>query len=133
MPVMTSNQITLGLAALEFRSSGEVTLTSGVGVKGVFAVTFASTAIKTNWLTVLVLDPSTTTDYDIDIAVGAESSEVVLIPDIHYHVNLTGNSQISLPYTFKVDINAGTRMTARVLNAAAETIDVELILCGNLQ
>jgi len=127
---MTATAITLGLEATIFSSSSEVTLTSGVGVKGSWVALETSSAMQGNWLMLIMLDPSTTTDYDVDIGTGAMGSEVVLIPDIHYHINLTGNSQISLPFNFKINIPIGTRISARVENAAAETIAVELILCG---
>jgi len=100
-------------------------------LKGAFVEVFSSTAIKANYITLIITDPAVKTDYDVDVALGAAASEVVLIPDIHYHVNLTGNSQISLSYFFKVDIPEGTRISARALNAATETIDVEIILCGH--
>jgi len=131
MGTFTSTKLSLGLESSAFRSSGETTLTTGTGEKGSFVEMFSSTNIQANWLTLIVLEPSVKTDYDIDIATGAGGSEVVLIPDVHYHINLTGASEISLPFNFKVDIVAGTRIAARAANPATETIDVEIILIGS--
>jgi len=131
MPVMTPTQISLGLEASDFITSSDNTLTSGIGVHGAYVELFASTSIKGNWLNVVLTDPEAKTDYDVDIGIGAAGSETDLIPDIHYHVNLTGNSQISHSYFFKINIPVGTRISARTINAAAVDIDIDIILCGH--
>jgi len=128
---MTANQISLGLEATVFVTSSDVTLTSGVGVHGVFVELLSSTTIQGNWMQVVLADPEDKTDYDVDIGIGAAGSETDLIVDIHYHVNLTGASQISQSYFFKVNIPIGSRISARCLNAAAVDIDVDIILCGH--
>ncbi len=118
------------LKADKHEGNGAVTLTSGVGVKGVWAEVIASTTNFTNYMLVIIHDPTAATDFQLDIGVGAAASETVLIPDIEYHVSVAGNNIISVPYPFKVEIQKGTRISARVQNAAAESVDVNVLLTG---
>lgn len=118
------------LKADKHEGNGETQLTSGVGVKGAWAEVIASTENFTNWLLLIIHDADAATDYSIDIGTGAAASEEVLIPDIKYHVSTAGNNIISVPYPFKVEIQKGTRISARCLNAAAVNIDIDIVLTG---
>jgi len=127
-----SNLVSLGLRCEAHEGVDDVTVTSaGSGVKGAFVQLFAALALKTNYLNVHLDNNNTGQEYHVDIATGAAASEVVLIPDIEYEVDLTGNNQIPLIYSFKVNIPAGTRLSARVAAVdVTDTIDVGVIATG---
>ena len=118
------------LKADKHEGNGETQLTSGVGVKGAWAEVIASTTNFTNWIMVVIHDAAAATDYQIDIGIGESGSEVVDIPNIKYHVSTAGNNIVSLPYNFKVEWQKGTRVSARCLNAAAVTVDIDVVLTG---
>ena len=59
--------------------------------------------------------------------IGALGSEVVLIPDIHFHIDITGNRVIPLIYPMKTDIDQGSRISART-QATNNTDIIEAVL-----
>jgi len=104
------------------------TLTSGTGVFGAYAQLIASTGITYNYLTILFDDPNTSNDYDITIAIGAAASELDVIDELTYHIDLTGNNTISLSYNIKLRIAKGSRIAAKVkATNNTDTIDVHII------
>ena len=96
-------------------NTSEVTLTSGTATLGAWVQMIASTTFFTNYLNMDTDEENTSNEYRIDIGTGAEGSEVILIKEIHHHVNLTGQNIISIQHDFKVEIPAGTRIAARVI------------------
>lgn len=114
----------------EGNGTGDTSLTSGVGVKGVWVEAIASTANFTNYFMLIIHDATAATDYSVDVGIGAAASETVLIPNVKYHVNITANNIITVSYPFKVEIPAGTRISARCQNAAAESVDINVVLSG---
>jgi len=110
----------------------DVTLTSaGSSAKGAFVQLFASLALKTNYLTIHFDNNNTANEYHIDIATGAAASEVVLIPDLEYEVSVAGNNRLSLVYSMKVNIPAGTRLSARTAATdVTDTIQIGVIATG---
>lgn len=126
-----SNLVSLGLRCEAHEGVDDVTLTSGTGVAGAFVQLFASLALKTNYITIHLDNNNTGNEYHVDVATGAAASEVVLIPDLEYEVDLTGNNQIPLIYSMKVNIPAGTRLSARVTATNnTDTIDIGVIATG---
>jgi len=126
-----SNLIVLGLRCEAHEDVNDVTVTSGAGVAGAWVQLFASLARKTNYLTIHFDGNNTGNEYHIDIGTGAAASEVVVIPQLEYEVDLTGNNQIPIVYPMKVNIAAGTRLAARVTATNnTDTIDVGVIATG---
>lgn len=127
-----SNLIVLGLKCDDHEGIDDKVLTSaGSGAKGSWVELFASLARKTNWLTIHFDNNNTGQEYHIDIGTGAAASEVVLIPDLEYEVDLTGNNQIPINYGMKVNIAAGTRLAARVAAVdVTDTIEIGVIATG---
>lgn len=114
----------------EGNGTGDTTLESGVGVKGAWVEALPSITIFANYLILIVHDAEAATDYSIDIGIGPPGSEEVLIPNIKYHVNITANNIITVPYPFKVEIPAGSRISARCQNVAAVDVDVNITISG---
>lgn len=127
-----SNLVSLGLRCEAHEGIDDVTVTSaGSGAKGAWVQLFAALALKTNYLTIHFDNNNTGNEYHIDIGTGAAASEVVLIPDLEYEVDLTGNNQIPVIYPMKVNIPAGTRLAARVAAVdVTDTIEVGIIATG---
>ena len=108
-----------------------VTLTSGIAVKGAWVELIASSSFQCNYFNATMDEENTSNEYDIDIGIGAAGSEVVLIPNIHHHVNLTGQNIIALNIFFKIEIIAGTRIAARVAATNnTDTIQFKIHLTG---
>ena len=104
------------------------TLTSGTADFGAYVELIASTGILYNYLTILFDDPNTSNDYDITIATGAAASELDVIDELTYHIDLTGNNTISLSYNIKLRIAQGSRIAAKVkATNNTDTIDVHMI------
>lgn len=73
------------------------------------------------------VNSTTTLDYFIDIGIGADGSETVLIPDLFYSTGDT-EGESNLVY-FPISIASGTRISARQQNyATSGTVDVAIIL-----
>jgi len=126
-----SNLIVLGLRCDDHEGLDDVTLTSGIATKGAFVQVFASLARKTNYLTIHLDDNNTSNEYHVDIATGAAASEVVLIPDLEFHVDLTGNNLLPVVYSMKVNIPAGTRLSARcAATNNTDVVDIGVIATG---
>jgi len=127
-----SNLVSLGLRCEAHEGVDDVTLTSaGSGAKGAFVQLFASLALKTNYLTIHFDNNNTANEYHTDLATGAAASEVVLIPDLEYEVSVAGNNRLSLVYSMKVNIPAGTRLSARVAATdVTDTIQIGVIATG---
>ncbi len=117
--------------SIKFQTTNEVTLTSGTAAKGAFVELTTAATLRVNYLVILLDEANTTNVYDIDIAIGAAGSEEVLIPNIHFHIDLTGNRLIPIIYPFKSDIAQGTRMSARVqATNNTDTIDIIIYCTG---
>jgi len=128
----TSNLVSLGLRCEAHEGVDDVTLTSaGSGAKGAWVQLFASLALKTNYLTIHFDNNNTANEYHIDIGTGAAASEVVLVPDLEYEVSVAGNNRLSLVYPLKVNIAAGTRLSARTAATdVTDTIQIGVIATG---
>lgn len=108
------------------------TLTTGTaGAEGTWVELVASTTIFTNWINIMLHDPSAEADFFIDIGVGANGEEVVEINDILHHSDPLGNNVTSENLLIKVDIDKYKRISARARNGSGgETIGLSLILTG---
>ena len=113
--------------SIEFATTDEVTLTSGTAAKGAWVELSTATTLHVNYLVILMDDANTTNIYDTDIGTGAAGSEVVLIPNIHFHINITGNRIIPIIYPFKADLAQGTRLSART-QAVANTDTLRVVI-----
>lgn len=102
------------LKADKTETTGNKILTSGVAAFGAWVELFASTTFMHNWIHFALHDNNTSNEYEIEIGDGAAGSEVPRIKGILYHVNLTGMNQISEPYSYKVEVSTGERISARV-------------------
>lgn len=106
-------------------------LTSGAGIAGAWVEVIAAMPFKSNYIQIILDEPNTQNDYSIDIAIGAIGFEVPQIQEIIYHVSLTGNSIISIPYNFKIEFASGVRISARVTSIlATDTVDFSAIIMG---
>ncbi len=119
-------------------TSGGVAVDAGatINTKGAYTVVVASSSDPIQWLYVLLgLNLNGTTqlaDWLFDIAVGAESSEEVIIPNLHVHVDATESVFPPALGPFPVSIPAGTRIAARCqsnINDATDRI-LSLALLG---
>lgn len=118
------------LAADKHIGNGGVALTTGLGVKGAWFEVLPSITIFGNYLLLVAHDNNAATDYEIDIGIGPSGSEEVLIPNITYHVSVAGNNIISVPYPIKVELPVGTRISARAINVAVQTVEVDINIDG---
>jgi len=127
-----SNLVSLGLRCETHEGIDDITLTSaGSSAKGAWVELFASLARKTNYLTIHFDNNNTANEYHTDIGTGAAASEVVLIPDLEYEVSVAGNNRLSIVYSMKVNIAAGTRLSARVAATdVTDTIETGVIATG---
>ena len=107
---------------------GDATLTSGTATFGAYVQITAATTITYNYLLIMIDDPNTSNDYVFTIATGASGSEVDIIDEILYHMDLTGQSQITGVYSVKIRIPTGSRIAARVSAVNnTDTIDIHLL------
>jgi len=127
-----SNLVSLGLRCEAHEGVDDITLTSaGSSAKGAWVQLFASLALKTNYLTIHFDNNNTANEYHTDIGTGAAASEVVLVPDLEYEVSVAGNNRLSLVYPLKVNIAAGTRLSARTAATdVTDTIQIGVIATG---
>jgi len=88
------------------------------------------TALAGDIVTINGLTYTAATDFEVDIGIGPSGSEEVLIPNVTYHVSVAGLNIISVPYPFKVEIPAGSRISARASNAAVQTVDIDINITG---
>ncbi len=108
--------------------AGDATLTSGTGVFGSYVQITASTTITYNYLLIIADDANTSNDYEITIATGAEGSETDIIEELNFHVDLTGNNQVTVTYPIKIRIPSGVRVSAKVkATNNTDTIDIHLL------
>ena len=124
MPVMSGLTPFL-LRAPTGETSNDVTMTSGVGVPGAFVELTAETAIQCNYMCVFIHNPNTGNKYIVDIATGSVGNEFVVLEGILHHVNLTGMNIVTESTFFKVEIEKGTRVSARC-TATLNTNTVEI-------
>ena len=111
--------------------TSNIVLTSGTASKGAWVELTASTSFQVNYLVAGIDNENTSNEYHIDIGTGAAGSEVVLLPDIHHHINLTGQNIITLHIPYKVEIPKGTRLAARVAATNnTDTIEFNLHCSG---
>lgn len=115
------------LSADKTEDAPDATLTSGAGVFGAWVELFPNTVIIHDWITVTLHDNNTSNEYEVEIGQGAVGSEVAKIKGILFHVDLTGMNTITLASNYKVEVPAGSRISARVKSAAAtDTIRIKL-------
>ena len=116
------------LRAKTLETTNKVTLTSGAAVHGAYVELIDPTTIQYNWITVILDDTNTTNEYEVHLATGAAGSEVDFVTELEYHVDLTGNSTITIVYPLKTEIPKGVRIAANVLATNnTDTIDIHLI------
>lgn len=115
-------------------SRGKTLTTGAANTKGSYAEMTASTGIPIRHFAYFVGGNSLTnlsgTGF-IDIAIGASSSEVVIIPNIPYGFSTSEQSEYPFPHVHNVGftIPAGTRIAARAQQSNASTT-IDLILVG---
>lgn len=113
------------LAADKARTTNTALLISETADFGAYVELTPSTEIFTNYLMVFIHDNNVGLDYTIEIAKGQIGSEETIIPEILYHVNLTGQNIVMESMNFKVEIPKGTRLSARV-KATTDTDEIEV-------
>lgn len=113
LPVYGGGGVSAGNSASAATSKGVLMVTSGVAnTKGAYTALIAATTYMATLARVVLHQPSAiSTDYLIDVAVGAGGSEVILFPDLHLSACAVvgGASSFWLPCS----IPAGTRLSAR--------------------
>lgn len=100
--------------------------------KGAYAQLIASTAHPIRMLGVGLAAPGNSinaADMLFDIAVGAASSEVVIVPDIQFSVNGV-EAYIHQLFWYPVDIPAGTRISARVQSDVLSEAQTQMVCYG---
>ena len=109
-------------------SSGTTVTASGTAnAKGTWVELDASTAADACWITVLVGPNGFTGRFLVDVGLGAGGAEAVLLPDLHFDGNATGNHPAA--YRFPVAIPAGSRVSARCqCSTASGTVNVAAVL-----
>jgi len=114
-----------------------ITANATANTKGSYTELIASTSYHTSFVTVTIIyaDDATAADYLVDIAIGAASSEVVIIPNLLFTKAGTTATNISRQqtyhYSFPIEIASGTRISARVqCTTGSEAIDVSMQLFG---
>ena len=108
---------------------GDATLTAGAAAAfGAYVQITASTQITYNYILIMLDDPATKNDYVITIASGAAGSEVDFVDELLYHVELTGNSVITVNYPLKIRCPVGIRISARCKSVDTnDSIDIHLL------
>lgn len=123
------------MAAVETASVGAVTATSrgttltanaSANTKGTYVELTSSSPIDADGFLLTATVPTVAIDHMIDIAVGAASSEVVVLANFAFELFFeAGAPSVFIP----VPIPAGSRISARVQGSTGSaTIDVSLIL-----
>ncbi|HUU44168.1 MAG TPA: hypothetical protein VM118_00420 [Acidobacteriota bacterium] len=93
-------------------SSAGTTVSAGDDVKGSYTQLIASTGIAADYVYVFVqMSGSAICSYLVDIATGAASSEVVVVPDLYIDHYTSDKVWAYGPY--RLDIASGTRISAR--------------------
>lgn len=93
-----------------------VATTPGNPSKGSYAQIAAATEFSSTWVSVAVQGATSPEDINIDIATGAASSEVVVIPDLYYSIENLG-----VQWCFPFTIPAGSRIAARAATNGGTT------------
>lgn len=125
-PIMDAGEVvSIGAA-----SGGGTSMTAGAAnVKGVWAQLVAATTIDTTWVWVHLLRDSARTRYLVDIGIGANPNEVVIIPDLLLESVGSSADRVNYSYLFPLCIPEGSRIAARVAcTTAAATLQVILQL-----
>lgn len=109
----------------------EKTLVSDTADFGAWVELIPSISIFGNYISVQLHDPNTVNDYRVEIGKGPSGSEETLIPGIVYHVDLVGNSIISIPFEFKIEEPRGTRISARCESITnTDEIHINTVISG---
>ena len=113
-------------------ASGEQLVTCGIGSKGSYSTAlFASTAFVANYCIFQIRSVPTAHPYDFDIATGAASSEVIIVPDFRVSAMGQENRMIDLLVPFPFLIPAGTRISVRGQGTGqVATVEVHMQLFG---
>jgi len=109
-----------------------ITLTAGAGgIKGSWVEITSSSTLDVNYVLVILNEANVGTEYFVDIGIGGSGSEIVYIEDIQYHVNVTGNNNVTVTYPFKTEIPKNSRVALRVANTDnSDTIKVSIVAQG---
>lgn len=126
MPVF-SGRTPFHLRGDKHEETNYITLTSGTAAYGAYVELLDETGHQTNYMVLGIDEENTSNEYDIDIAVGAEGSEVNEVTGAHHHVNLAGQNVIALHIPYRVDIPKGARMAART--KATNNTDIIKVKC----
>ena len=119
------------LRADKTETTPDALLTSGVGVFGAWVELIPLTTIICNWANVTLHDNNSTDPYEIDIAMGPVGQEVPIVEGLLFHVDLVGQSIITLTSTLKTEIAKGVRLSARTKSVlVTDTIKIKLVLQG---
>lgn len=110
-------------------SAGTTISDAGTNTKGSYTQLIASTTYPSSWIYVVLNKPSTADEFLVDLAVGASSSEQVIVSDLIVAAASVGASQGS-SYLFPLSIPAGSRLSARCQSnsSGADSIDVTVHL-----
>lgn len=110
---------------------GNADITAGSGTKGSWVELIASTAFAANEILVTLETSNTQTGvFDLDIATGAASSEVVILPDLHIENNASSSEGV-IVWRFRRSIAAGTRIAARLQDdSGTATLRVQVVIGG---
>ena len=106
-----------------------VASSTSANTKGDWVEIDASTSLASDGFWVYIgVNSGANFDCLVDIGIGAEGSEVVLIPNILYSTGDVAGESILIP--FPISIASGVRLSARVQDreASATTIDVAIII-----
>ena len=122
-PLVEAAQRCEGVGAVTSTSRGTAcTANASANTKATsFTQLIASTAFHATGILVMLDDCAATIDYLIDIAVGASSSEVVILSNLLASGG-TGSLVYGMHYFFPVNIPAGTRISARIQASTGSSV-----------
>lgn len=107
------------------------------GTKGTYAQLIASTSFAYRWLLFAAGHArnaaASTTTWRIDLAVGASSSEQIIIPDIFAAVNTGTDYEMitfGVPYAIAAGSRIATRASASITDATDRIVNVAVWGCG---
>lgn len=85
-----------------------IATTPGSGSKGSYAELASASEFTSKWLSLSVMGATSPEDINIDLAIGAASSEQVIIPDLYYSIENLG-----VQWVFPFTIPGGFRIASR--------------------
>jgi hypothetical protein len=100
---------------------------ASANTKGVYGTAHVTaTAYPTAWAQVFILRPGAAADFLVDVAVGAASSEQVVIANLPYSVNNILSPPMA-SFLLPLHIPAGSRISSRVQATANTSIECQVI------